>query len=161
MSTLIRVLKGKNRLISVHGCIQKGVGTLHFLCLGTQMLCVCATALQRLNHLLSPLRQAKDPELSLIARQKLTRLKVNRTAIVQSLRVEHVLDYLVESGVFSEEDKGLILSSGSTQAKTRKLLDLLPGRDNNIDWYKHFRSVANKHDINEMLQVLHTYLILS
>lgn len=82
---------------------------------------------------------AKGPEPSTIASQKLTRLKVNRIAIIQSLKVEHVLNYLVESGVFSEQERKHIQSSGTTQDKARRLLDLLPQRGSNVDWYGHFR----------------------
>ena len=83
------------------------------------------------------------PEPSTITSQKLTRLKVNRIAIIQSLRVEHILNYLVECGVFTEDEKKEIQSSGTTQAKARKLLDLLPQKGSSVDWYGHFRYAIN------------------
>lgn len=83
------------------------------------------------------------PEPSTITSQKLTRLKVNRIAIIQSLRVEHILNYLVESGVFTEDEKKEIQSSGTTQAKARKLLDFLPQKGSSVDWYGHFRYAIN------------------
>ena len=92
--------------------------------------------------------KTKGPEPSTITSQKLTRLKVNRIAIIQSLRVEHVLNYLVESGVFTEDEKKEIQSSGTTQAKARKLLDLLPQRGSSIDWYGHFRYAINMIKLN-------------
>ena len=57
--------------------------------------------------------------------------------------MEHILKYLVESGVFTQDEKKEIQSSGTTQAKARKLLDLLPQRGSSIDWYGHFRYVIN------------------
>ncbi len=86
---------------------------------------------------------APGPEPSVITCQKLLRLKVNRIAIVQSLRVEHVLNYLVQSGVFTDEERAEIESAGTTQDKSRRLLDLLPQRGSSVDWYGHFRFVQN------------------
>lgn len=59
-------------------------------------------------------------------KQNVMRLRINRIALVQELRVEHVLGQLVDSGVVSEEDVKKI-NAGSTPAdKARVLVDLLP-----------------------------------
>jgi hypothetical protein len=56
------------------------------------------------------------------------RLRINRIALVQELRVEHILGHLVECGVLSEDDLKRI-HAGSTQAdKARVLVDLLPSK---------------------------------
>lgn len=59
-------------------------------------------------------------------KQNVMRLRINRIALVQELRVEHILGHLVECGVLSEDDLKRI-HAGSTQAdKARVLVDLLP-----------------------------------
>lgn len=56
------------------------------------------------------------------------RLRINRIALVQELRVEHILGHLVGNGVISEDDLKRI-GTGSTPAdKARILVDLLPGK---------------------------------
>lgn len=62
----------------------------------------------------------------MILAQKVHRLRVNRIAIVQTLKVEHVYPRLVQRRVLNENDKKLITSGRTAQDKTRLLLDLLP-----------------------------------
>ncbi len=105
----------------------------------------------------------KGAEYSTIAAQKLTRLKVNKVAIIQSLKVEHVLSYLVNAGVLTKAEEEQIESCSSSQDKTRKLLELLPTHGDEIDWYGHFRfSLRNpevrSNEIKRRYQILVEFL---
>ena len=60
-------------------------------------------------------------------KQNVMRLRINRIALIQELRVEHVLRYLTETGILTEDDLKQI-GAGSTPAdKARVLVDILPG----------------------------------
>ncbi|KAL3868968.1 hypothetical protein ACJMK2_041713 [Sinanodonta woodiana] len=72
-------------------------------------------------------------------RQNVMRLRVNRIALVQEMRVEHIIGYLVDNGVLTTEDEKKIESGTSPQDKTRILIDLLPTKARAVDWYRHFR----------------------
>lgn len=79
-----------------------------------------------------------DSKLSI---ERLQRLRVNRVAIVQCLRVEHILNHLIRVGVLTEDNKTKILASKTTQDKARVLVDFLPkhfpGKPK--DWYGQFK----------------------
>ncbi len=87
-----------------------------------------------------------DSGPSVIEAQKLQALRVNRVAIIQTLRVEHVLPHLLEKRVLTAEDNAAILERKKTQDKTRCLLDLLPQNDRSIDWYRHFKDSLKNPD---------------
>ncbi|CAL1545014.1 unnamed protein product [Lymnaea stagnalis] len=74
-----------------------------------------------------------------IDRQNIMRLKVNRIALVQELRVEHITGLLMEAGVIAAKDLKKIESGRTSQDKARILVDLLPTKSKNTEWYKHFR----------------------
>lgn len=79
-------------------------------------------------------------------RQNVMRLRVNRIALVQELRVEHVIGHLVDTGVLTTEDLRRIESGTTPQDKTRILIDLLPTKGRAIDWYRHFRDSLKNPD---------------
>lgn len=72
--------------------------------------------------------------------QNLQRLKVNRIAVIQELRVDHILQTLQQSSVLDENDTELITSGQSMHEKTKRLLDILPTKGRSSNWYKHFRA---------------------
>ena len=78
---------------------------------------------------------------SSVTMEKIQRLRVNRVAIVQSLRVEHILGHLISESVLTEEDKAAILAPRLGQDRARTLVDLLPKRfpGKCKDWYGKFR----------------------
>lgn len=61
-------------------------------------------------------------------KQNVMRLRINRIALVQELRVEHVLNHLIDTQVLSEDDLKKIHAGSSHSDKARILVDLLPGR---------------------------------
>ncbi|XP_076463205.1 uncharacterized protein LOC143295408 isoform X2 [Babylonia areolata] len=72
-------------------------------------------------------------------KQNLMRLKVNRIALVQELRVEHILGALMKHGIISEPDFRKIESGRTPQDRARILLDILPTKSKDSEWYKCFR----------------------
>lgn len=78
------------------------------------MFCTCSLQLYK----------QYDP--SIIQAQNVQRLRVNRVALVQLLKVDHVLPRLIRNNVINEDEQKVILSGKTQQDKTRKLLDLLP-----------------------------------
>ena len=55
------------------------------------------------------------------------RLRINRIALIQELRVEHVLCSLIEAGILNEDDLKQITSGSTAADKARVLVDMLPG----------------------------------
>ncbi|KAL4236094.1 hypothetical protein ACF0H5_004480 [Mactra antiquata] len=87
------------------------------------------------------------------------RLRINRIALVQELRVEHVLGQLVEYGVVSEDDVKKI-NAGSTPAdKARVLVDLLPNKGQHIDWYRAFREALQNPDAGQDVKKRYKILV--
>ncbi|GFN93231.1 amyloid protein-binding protein 2 [Plakobranchus ocellatus] len=76
------------------------------------------------------------------------RLKVNRIALVQELRVEHITGVLLQSGVITDKDIIKIDSGQTPQDKARILVDLLPTKSKDTEWYKHFREALQNPDAN-------------
>ena len=58
-------------------------------------------------------------------KQNVMRLRINRIALVQELRVEHVLRYLTEAGILTEDDLRRITNGTTPGDKARVLVDLL------------------------------------
>ncbi|XP_013395164.1 amyloid protein-binding protein 2 isoform X1 [Lingula anatina] len=79
------------------------------------------------------------PNMGSIDVQNKARLRVNRIAIVQDLKVEHVLEHLQEQNVIDMKDVNEIESGTTHQDKARLLLDVLSTKEKGSDWYKHFR----------------------
>ncbi|XP_064624771.1 amyloid protein-binding protein 2-like [Lineus longissimus] len=94
-------------------------------------------------------RFPKPLELNSISAQNLMRVRVNRVAILQELRVEHVLEYLKESGTITPKEEKIILQGSSPQEKTMRLIDLLPLKGKRCDWYKHFRASLRHADADD------------
>lgn len=55
------------------------------------------------------------------------RMRINRIALVQELRVEHILGHLVDTGILSEDDVKKINAGSTPPDKARVLVDILPG----------------------------------
>ncbi|CAG2217003.1 unnamed protein product [Mytilus edulis] len=72
-------------------------------------------------------------------RQNIMRLRINRIAIVQELRVEYILNYLKDCGVINEDDQRKIDMGTTPSDKARRLVDLLPSKTHIQDWYQSFR----------------------
>jgi len=83
--------------------------------------------------------QSNHKVMSRLEAERLQKLRVNRVAIIQALRVEHVIPNLISKHVLTVEDKRKILSSKSTQDKVRRLLDILPVKGRLVDWFGSFR----------------------
>lgn len=60
-------------------------------------------------------------------KQNVMRLRINRIALIQELRVEHILRYLTESGILTEDDHRRIISGSTPGDKARVLVDILTG----------------------------------
>jgi hypothetical protein len=98
---------------------------------------------------------------STMTQEKVQRLRVNRVAFIQSLRVEHILDALVSENVITEEDKDGVLAVKGSQEKARVLIDLLPRQfpGKSKDWYGKFRE-ALKHPDTRSKEVKRKYEML-
>ena len=62
-----------------------------------------------------------------LEKQNVMRLRINRIALIQELRVEHVLRSLIEAGILNEDDLKQITSGSTPADKARVLVDMLPG----------------------------------
>lgn len=67
------------------------------------------------------------------------RLKVNRIALVQELRVEHIIGALTRNDIITEQDFRKIETGRTPQDRARILIDILPTKNKDSDWYKCFR----------------------
>ena len=77
--------------------------------------------------------------MSGIDRQNVMRLRINRIALVQELRIEHILRHLMDCGVVTENDRRRI-DTGTTPAdKARRLIDVISTKTYVADWYQKFR----------------------
>uniref|UniRef100_A0A2C9LM96 CARD domain-containing protein n=1 Tax=Biomphalaria glabrata TaxID=6526 RepID=A0A2C9LM96_BIOGL len=94
-----------------------------------------------------------------IDRQNVMRIKVNKVAIVQDLRVEHVTSPLLEKGVISEKDLQKIENGRTPQDRARILVDLLPTKSKNTDWYKHFRDSLQNPDASPETRKRYKHLV--
>lgn len=89
-----------------------------------------------------PLTVSNPGGASGLDRQNLMRIKVNRIALIQELRVEHIVQHLVRMGVLNGADLKCIERGKLSSDRTRHLLDLLASKDKDTEWYKHFRWVC-------------------
>ena len=102
-------------------------------------------------------------EESLILDQKVNRLKINRVALVQELKVEHVLPSLIRKGILSEDEATDVLKRPHHSDQTRYLLDLLPTKEKKVNWYDAFKqSLKNPYvtdtDTRKRYQILVEFL---
>jgi hypothetical protein len=82
------------------------------------------------------------------------RLRINRIALVQELRVEYILGYLKECGVINEEDQRKIDMGTTPSDKARRLVDILPTKTHIQDWYQSFKeSLLNPEESHDILSV--------
>jgi len=77
--------------------------------------------------------------MSGIDRQNVMRLRINRIALVQELKVDHIIGSMMESGVISESDKKRIENGTTHSDRARILIDMLPSKSSNPEWYHSFR----------------------
>ncbi|XP_071118973.1 uncharacterized protein [Haliotis cracherodii] len=81
-------------------------------------------------------------------RQNIMRLKVNRIAIVQELKVEHILDQLCDARILNLKDRKKIEKGTTPSDRARILIDILPTKPKDSDWYKCFRESLQNPDAN-------------
>ncbi|KAL5017202.1 hypothetical protein ScPMuIL_006791 [Solemya velum] len=98
-----------------------------------------ASTVRRSTFVLSECKSVDSSCSSGIDRQNVMRLRINRIALVQELRVEHVLQHLIETGVLTKDDRQKIESGTRPVDRTRILIDILPTKNKETEWYKHFR----------------------
>ncbi|KAK7508427.1 hypothetical protein BaRGS_00000666 [Batillaria attramentaria] len=99
-----------------------------------------ASTLRRNTFVLDgPTGPSLPAHVSGMDRQNLMRLKVNRIALVQELHVEHILGHLTKVGIITEPDLRKIEMGRTPQDRARILIDLLPTKSKDLDWYKSFR----------------------
>ena len=63
-----------------------------------------------------------------IDKQNVMRMRINRIALVQELRVEHIINHLIDLSVVTEDDLKKINAGSTPVDKARILVDLLPGK---------------------------------
>ncbi|XP_060082100.1 amyloid protein-binding protein 2-like [Ylistrum balloti] len=90
--------------------------------------------------------QKSTDNMSGIDRQNVMRLRINRIALVQELKVDHIIGALIEQNLLNNFDQRKI-AHGTTHAdKARILIDLLPSKTNVPDWYNIFRDAMMNPD---------------
>lgn len=84
-----------------------------------------------------------------VDRQNIMRLRINRIALVQELRADHIINHLLQTGLISEYDRERI-DRGTTPAdKARRLVDIVTTKTHVPDWYNIFRqSILSPEDAN-------------
>ena len=97
--------------------------------------------------------------MSPLEHQQFQRLKVNRIAVLQELKVDHILHYLLSKSVLNRNDITKIEKGRSTTEKSKLLLDILPTKGRASNWYKHFRSALLNPSVEDT-SVKHKYQIL-
>ncbi|XP_052776013.1 uncharacterized protein LOC128213938 isoform X2 [Mya arenaria] len=103
-----------------------------------------------------------DPEPareSGLDKQNVMRLRINRIALVQELRVEHVMGHLIQMMVLSEDDVRKINAGSTPPDKARILVDLLPGKGQRIDWYRAFRDALQNPEANQEIRKRYKLLV--
>lgn len=88
--------------------------------------------------------------LTPLEHQHFQRLKVNRVAVLQELKVDHVLKSLQINSVLDQDDISYILSGKSMTEKSKRLLDLLPTKGRKSNWYNHFRSALLNPSVDDV-----------
>ncbi|KAH9509736.1 hypothetical protein Btru_044378 [Bulinus truncatus] len=94
-----------------------------------------------------------------IDRQNVMRIRVNKVAIVQELRAEHITALLMDKGVISWKDLQKIENGRTPQDRARILVDLLPTKSKNSDWYKHFRDSLQNPEASPETRKRYKYLV--
>lgn len=84
-----------------------------------------------------------------VDRQNIMRLRINRIALVQELRADHIINHLLQTGLISEYDRERV-DRGTTPAdKARRLVDIVTTKTHVPDWYNIFRqSILSPEDAN-------------
>lgn len=97
--------------------------------------------------------------MSPLEHQQFQRLKVNRIAVIQELKVDHILSYLLARSVLNQTDLIEIEKCRTTTEKSKRLLDILPTKGRASNWYKHFRAALLNPSVDDSV-VKHKYQIL-
>lgn len=97
--------------------------------------------------------------MSPLEHQQFQRLKVNRIAVIQDLKVDHILNYLLSKSVLNHKDLIEIEKCRTTTEKSKRLLDILPTKGRASNWYKHFRAALLNPSVND-LKIKSKYQIL-
>ncbi|OWF36041.1 amyloid protein-binding protein 2-like [Mizuhopecten yessoensis] len=83
--------------------------------------------------------QKSTDTMSGIDRQNVMRLRINRIALVQELKIDHIIGTLIEHNLINNNDQKKI-GHGTTHAdRARILIDLLPSKTSIPEWYSLFR----------------------
>ncbi|XP_067935551.1 amyloid protein-binding protein 2-like [Watersipora subatra] len=97
--------------------------------------------------------------MSPLEHQQFQRLRVNRIAVIQELKVDHILHYLLAKAVLDDGDLSEIDSCHTTTDKSKRLLDILPTKGRASNWYKHFRAALLNPSVEDIV-IKHRYQIL-
>lgn len=97
--------------------------------------------------------------LSPLENQQFQRLKVNRIAVLQELKVDHILQYLLSKSVLNDSDITKIAKGQTSAEKSKLLLDILPTKGRTSNWYNHFRAALLNPSVDDT-KVKHKYQIL-
>ncbi|XP_041359088.1 amyloid protein-binding protein 2-like [Gigantopelta aegis] len=81
-----------------------------------------------------------------IQQQNKMRLKVNRIALIQEIKVEHILPTLLAAGVVNKEDEEKIQTGASPGDRARILIDILPTKPASTDWFRYFQASLKNPD---------------
>ena len=84
---------------------------------------------------------------------------MNRVAVMQELKVDHVLQALTAKSVLDEADIQYIREGQTTHERSKRLLDILPTKGRTSNWYTHFRAALLNPSVDD-LTVRHKYQIL-
>lgn len=86
-------------------------------------------------------------DLSLVGNQNRMKLRVNRVAIIQELRAEHVVGYLARQGLLTATEMKQICTD---QIKpVASLLDILGTKENKTQWYNHFITSLRQAEVDK------------
>ena len=97
--------------------------------------------------------------MSPMEHQQFQRLRVNRIAVIQELKVDHILHYLLAKSVLDDYDLNEIEKCRSTTDKSKRLLDILPTKGRASNWYNHFREALLNPSVEDS-GIKHKYQIL-
>lgn len=98
-------------------------------CLGLNFIFDLLPMLFIIRYTVFCIRSELGMQESGVDKQNVMRLRINRIALIQELRVEHVLRYLTETAVLTEDDLRRITSGSTPADKARVLVDILTGTE--------------------------------
>lgn len=84
--------------------------------------------------------------MSGIDKQNVMRLRINRIALVQELKIDHIIGALIERNLINNTDQRKIAHGTTHSDRARILIDLLPSKTSIPDWYSIFRDALMNPD---------------